>query len=352
MLSATPHSHPLLIRASLVAAACLGLAALAGSTSAATPSASPTATSNVNYSVTAHWVALPKSITHKVDVFYLGDTAYQKPNVSAPDIGPIDAPSMIKGEPAAFQKTATAFARMANIYSPYYRQVDTLTQASMTPAQQIAMVGGTPTADAIAAFKYYLKHYNHGRPFILAGHSQGSSALSHLLSTYMKDHPKVRARMIAAYLIGYPITQSYLDKNPFLRFARGANDTGVIVSYNTEAPTIGGPNPVMLSMIPLVINPITWTRSERPASAAQNLGSLLPDAAGVLGRVNHYADARIDKTRGVIICSTCDVSQYAPGMPNGFLRGVFHPYDYPFYYFNLRHNALNRSHRFLSAHKR
>src|ERR1035437_7771251 len=181
MFSAT--RHPRLIRVSLVAtAACLGLAVLAGSASAA--SSSPREVSNVDYAVASHWVALPKSVTHKVDVFYLGDTEYTKPNAAAPSIGPIDAPSMLKAQPLAFQRTATAFAPFANIYSPYYRQVDTATQASMTPAQQVAMVGTIPTADSIAAFKYYLKHYNHGRPFILAGHSQGSSVLSHILSTY------------------------------------------------------------------------------------------------------------------------------------------------------------------------
>ena len=103
MFSATRHSRS--IRVSLVAtAACLGLAALASSASAS--QASPAATSNVDYAVASHWVALPKSVTHKVDVFYLGDTEYTKPNASAPSIGPIDAPSMLKAQPLAFQRTA------------------------------------------------------------------------------------------------------------------------------------------------------------------------------------------------------------------------------------------------------
>ena len=250
---------------------------------------------------------------------------------------------MISGDQAAFQRTAMAFAPVANIYAPYYRQVDAMVQKSMTPAQQIKMVSGIPTTDAIAAFDYYIKHYNNGRPFILAGHSQGSSVLTHLLAVYMKANPQVYKRMVAAYVIGYPVTQAYLNQNPFLRFAEGANDTGVIISYNTEAPTIGGVNPVMLDQQhALVINPITWTRSEAPASAAQNLGSWLPaSSAGPFVKVMNVANAQVDAAKGVLICSSAPVAKLAPG--NQLLpEGVYHSFDYPFYFFNIQANAQNR----------
>ena len=32
-----------------------------------------------------------------------------------------------------------------------------------------------PKADVFAALDYYFENYNHGRPYILAGHSQGSN---------------------------------------------------------------------------------------------------------------------------------------------------------------------------------
>jgi hypothetical protein len=312
-------------------------------------SSSPANDSGIDYSKAANWLALPTSITHKVDVFYLSDTAYSKPAPSSPDIGPINAPSMIKGDKADFQRTATAFAPVANIYAPYYRQVDALVQKSMTPADQVKTVAGIPTTDAIAAFEYYIEHYNDGRPFILAGHSQGSSVLSHLLSVYMKAHPQVYKRMVAAYVIGYPITQTYLNQNPFLKFAQGPDDTGVIISYNTEAPTIGGTNPVMLSaQHALVINPITWTRTEEPATAQQNLGSWLPDpTTGKFVKVMAYASAQIDTATGVLICSSANAAELAPG--NLLLpEGVYHSYDYPFYYFNIRANAADRVNHFLS----
>jgi hypothetical protein len=97
--------------------------------------------------------------------------------------------------------------------------------------------------DGVAAFDYYIRHFNNSRPFFLVGHSQGATILSNLLAGYMKEHPDVYSRMIAAYVIGQPITDEYLARNHHLKFAEGPDDTGVIVSWNTEAPEIGGTPP-------------------------------------------------------------------------------------------------------------
>ena len=76
---------------------------------------------------------------------------------------------------------------MANIYAPYYRQVErvgTKEHDSGQPDQDRRRHNPRPTDRP--AFEYYIQHYNDGRPFILAGHSQGSSVLTHLLAVYMK----------------------------------------------------------------------------------------------------------------------------------------------------------------------
>ena len=58
-------------------------------------------------------------------------------------------------------------------------------------------------------------------------------------------------------------------------------------------------------------------------------------------RVPHYADAQVNKARGVVICSTADVNLLSPG--NALLpKGVYHSFDYPFYYFDIRANAADR----------
>ncbi|MFH1036016.1 MAG: DUF3089 domain-containing protein [Pseudomonadota bacterium] len=304
----------------------------------------------IDYSMSSHWLSLPSSVNKGVDVFYLYPTAWQKVNASDPSICEIDNASMLYYSKNAYQRQATAFEPVGNIFAPYYRQVD------LTPPPEVRtkLTAGIPTSDGIAAFDYYITHLNNGRPFILAAHSQGSDVLVNLLASYMKDHPAVQARMIAAYAIGYSVTTDYLAANPNLKFAEGADDTGVIISFNTQAPdTVAGSNPVVLPGA-LAINPITWTRSETPAAASQNLGSIMlnPDGSVVLDKdgnflvVKDYADARVDTARGVVVCSTADENRLAPGNAT-FGRGVYHSFDYAFYYYNIRANAENRVEKYL-----
>jgi hypothetical protein len=323
----------------------LGLAAAATAALLA-PGAATAGTSSPRYAQASNWLARPSHPAKKVDVFYLYPTSYFKTSPSQPVISTINNPQMVAGAKSSFAGQATAFNTVANVYAPYYRQADAVTVLSSPLATQNRIIGGTPSHDATAAFAFYIAHFNHGRPFILAGHSQGSNVLEFLLSGYLKKHPDVYRRMIAAYVVGYGVTRKYLSQNRQLKFASGASDTGVIISWNTEAPGLTIKNPVV-NPGSIAINPITWTRSQRSASAKQNVGSLLPNAAGKLVKVAHYADARVNQSRGTIVCSTCSVAQYAPGKPGGFPRGVFHTHDYAFYYFGIRKNAGNRIRRYL-----
>ena len=303
-----------------------------------------------NYANPEHWLALPASPDKPVDVFYLYPTVFQKVNKNEPNICNIDNPVMVKYSQLALAFQASAFDPVGNIYAPYYRQADAAYTLGLPLAEQHKVVGGIPTTDASAAFDHYINNFNNGRPFILAGHSQGSNVLLYLLSDYMKKHPEVYRRMIAAYVIGYSITPEYLAKNPHLKFAKGAKDTGVIISYNTEAQKVAGKNPVVLPGA-MAINPITWTRGEKTATAAESLGSVDMDEHGKLITLKKYADARVDKAKGVLICSTVDVDKLSPGN-QVFPKGVYHRYDYPFYYYNLRENAAVRTNRFLQEQKK
>jgi hypothetical protein len=304
-----------------------------------------------DYSNAKYWLSITSSTDKKVDVFYVYPTAWSKEKKSDPNICNINNPSMLEGSMITFNAQATAFETVGNLYSPYYRQADISCFTDLSIVGRDSVIGGIPASDVISAFDYYIKNYNKGRPFILAGHSQGSNVLLFLLSKYMKENPKVYERMIAAYVIGYSVTKDYLAKNPHLKFAEGSYDTGVIISYNTEAPDVTGNNIVLLPGA-ISINPINWSREEIPASAEQNLGSLKIDNVwNVLERnVKNFADARVDKTRGVVICSTADAEKLAPANQI-FPKGVFHSYDYPFYYYNIRENAERRTAAFLKQTK-
>jgi pimeloyl-ACP methyl ester carboxylesterase len=296
-----------------------------------------------DYSKAAHWLSIP-AVVEKVDIFYLYPTAWTSTDPDNPHVCAIDEPTMLTQAPEAFARQATAFETVGNIFAPFYRQ------DNGSSIDRLNVIAGIPTSDATAAFDYYIQHFNNNRPFILVGHSQGATVLSNLLSAYMKDHPDVLSRMIAAYVIGNPVTQEYLDHNPHLKFATGPDDTGVIISYNTETPGVSGTNPVLYGMVGRVINPINWKTDDTYADKSESQGSFMPDPTDhfIFKPVPTYADARVDSAKGVLICST--VSQAlidAIDTASGFPDGVCHTFDIPLYYYDLRANAQNRVDKFL-----
>jgi hypothetical protein len=194
--------------------------------------------------------------------------------------------------------------------------------------------------DIYSALDYYFQNKNNGKPFVLAGHSQGSVWLSVILQDYMKKHPEYLERMVAAYAIGWSITRDYLAKNPHLKFATGATDTGVIISYNTE----GESNINNVVMIPdaVAINPINWKTDETYASESENLGSLNNDTLEITSP--GLADARLDLKRGVVI-TTAEKN----GFPYNTTFGPkgYHSQDFALYYENLRQNVADRINAYL-----
>jgi len=155
---------------------------------------------------------------------------------------------------------------------------------------------------------------------------------------YMKAHPDYLKRMIAAYVIGYSITEEALKDNPHLKFAEGADDTGVIVSWNTEGP--GNTNNIVVLPGAISINPLNWKRDETYASAEENLGGLIFNEK-ILDYeiVPHVADAKIDLKRGVVITTTKAVDPM-PGKVFG--TASYHEDDYALYYNNIKENVATR----------
>ena len=104
-----------------------------------TPSAGSASTATVtptDYSQPAHWLAVPSSPDKKADVFYIYPTAYSKAAPSDPNFCAVDNPQMMKGAQTAFSRQAVAFDPSANLYAPYYRQVDAMYQLALPAAQQ------------------------------------------------------------------------------------------------------------------------------------------------------------------------------------------------------------------------
>lgn len=293
----------------------------------------------LNYAADSVWLAKPKVIDKPVDVFYVYPTIYADKKPKNMNIYRQDLQNKAKHLLVA---QAGVYSPYANLFAPYYRQ---MTFAEMNSSKNMYLnpsfrIGAD---DVCNAFDYYLKNLNPDRPFILAGHSQGSMVLIHLMRKCFND-PALQKRLIAAYLIGYSVTQGDLRKYPWLKPAKKDNDIGVIVSYNTQAPGAAG-SPVLLPGA-VCINPLNWKTDATPAKAALNRGAVFFDTAtsNILREVPHYTGAQIDIESGALLATPPEKLDIG-----NFPEGVYHRFDYVFWYRNLQMNVAERIKAYLRA---
>ncbi len=183
-----------------------------------------------DYSYADNWLMIPEEITKEVDTFYVYPTIVTNTLDIAPAIVDIDDPIMRVGAYDTYVKNATAFEESTNVFAPFYRQTNMAAVADLRGQELEDFHKQEQRTDIYAALDYYFEHYNEGRPFILAGHSQGSILLKIALEEYFRLHPEYYERMVAAYLVGFSVTEQDLQNYPHLKFAKGPDDTGVIIS--------------------------------------------------------------------------------------------------------------------------
>ncbi len=300
-----------------------------------------------DYAAKASWHYLPINFKKEVDVFYVGPTLWRiRPN-SKGLLCALNDPDLRKSADAAYVAQATAFGPVGNMFSPYYRQLDA-EEAKKLSGGARAKAFDLMREDIGAAFDYYIKNYNEGRPFILAGHGQGSTLLLEaVLQKYMRENPDVYQHMVAAYLPGASVTARFMESAPHLKFAEGRADSGVIISYNTEPAGFTGENPVLLPGA-LAINPVSWKRDESNAPASESLGGRVYSNGKFVDKP-HYASARLNLARGVVECSLKGEEPEGEGEQTRLAR--YQAGDYEFFYYDLRQNALERAEAYLEKIK-
>lgn len=297
----------------------------------------------IDYSNPEQWMLLPANPEKNVDVIYIYPTVYGTTSETEDDIADINDTSMRVMALYSAANQASVFEESCNVYAPYYRQltVDGLLDIMDNSPESLYYL---VSQDLYPMLDYYFDNYNKGKPFILAGHSQGSVWISIILEDYMKEHPEYLENMVAAYAIGYSITEEYLGRNSHLKFAKGAEDTGVIISYNTEGAGNKDQYNCVVKEGAISINPINWKLDDTYASVGENLGTL--DSAGEI--IRGYADARVDVERGVVVCSCVNNStEMQDALSKYFGPESFHLQDYNLYYGNLQQNVSDRIDAFM-----
>jgi hypothetical protein len=166
--------------------------------------------------------------TPRIDCFYVYPTVSSQPTTNA-DL------SIDPEEIAIARYQAQRFRQRCRIYAPVYRQ---LTIAGIFDPSKI-----TPAARALAyrgvrdAWRSYLRHDNHGRGFVLLGHSQGSFVLRQLITEEIDRRPAVRRRLVSALLLGGNVlVRTGSDRGGDFRnvgACHRASQTGCVIAYST-----------------------------------------------------------------------------------------------------------------------
>ena len=228
-----------------------------------------TKTSNnivIDYSDTAYWYSCGDE-SHAADVFYVYPT--------------VSTISFVDNDSSWYADITLPEARMEangnqrfnkmlygeyNFYAPYYRQM--IFEAYSQPALVLDSLARFAANDVNDAFQYYMSHYNHGRPFFLIGHSQGSQMLIELLKHGMTSAQ--RQQMVAAYCIGYHVTAEELAAYPeALKPATDSLMQGLII-FNSVTDTAAISRVSRGDVVG--INPVTWTMTTDTIPAEFQLG--------------------------------------------------------------------------------
>ncbi|MBI5578020.1 MAG: DUF3089 domain-containing protein [Deltaproteobacteria bacterium] len=366
---------------------------------------SSTATGVNKYSISYNWQTLPENASQPVDVFFFYPTTYfpnPDNNGSEYSAGWNQTIEQAHADPAiqaqVDSKSSVFYAAGTNLYVPYYQQaagIDVLDALlwKTKPTNSDAATTALEIAykDVEDAFDYYMAHYNkdsnnNPRPFILAGHSQGSNLLLMLLERRFSD-AALREQLVAAYVIGWSVTDDDMSTYPALSqlgICGSKTQTGCIVTYNTQQnpgdfSQTGPPPTGIVQANAYSVNPLTWVASNPnemepvAAAATANLGALFyefqpppvnpqlgppPDTKFAPNWENYFIGG-VDVSAVVIVGYTGAQNNHgalvidplalpAPGnygnlnYPYDVLPGWYHNYDYSFFFFNLEQNVIDR----------
>ena len=297
-----------------------------------------------DYALAENWAYFADGGDLAADVFFICPTVYA--GADRAFNMPMDDGDARAGFLGATNMEKGIYDESACFYAPYYRQaglnVYALPEEEREPWLSLAY------EDVKAALTYYLENCNDGRPLVLAGFSQGADMCIRLMKDCFADEA-TKELLVACYAIGWRITEEELQAYPHLRMASGEDDTGVIVSFNSEAESVEDSLLIPSGVRSLAINPLNWRTDATPASKEENPGACFTDYSGrIVTEIPHLTGAYLDPVRGSLKVPDVSPEDYPPVL-SLFSEGVYHLYDYQFFYRSLQENVAVRLSAYLRA---
>lgn len=303
-----------------------------------------------DYSKEENWSALPWRVDGadetpaglidgqadaEVDVFYVHPTTYFGERKYDRWNAPIKDEEINKGiDEYVIKNQASVFNKAGKVYAPRYRQAH-IKAYSHKDTVSAKRAFDLAYEDVKNAFGYYMSHWNKGRPFIIASHSQGTTHTSRLIEEFIDGKP-LESKMVAAYLIGIPVD---LDRYTSLKPCQDGEDINCLIGWRTWKI---GAHPALLKLEEgrnaLITNPLSWTTDTTYVSAAEHQGSVLFD---------FYAEPIKNVHSAQIYKSILWTNK--PKFKGSFLYRTknYHRGDINLFYVNIRENAADRVKVFL-----
>ena len=269
-----------------------------------------------------------------VDVIFLHPTTYIGDRRSERDwnASVSDTKTNTKTDDGSILFQASIFNSAGRVFAPRYRQAHLRTFYAKGDSASARQALDLAYTDAKAAFAYYLKYWNNGRPFILVGHSQGARHAMFLIRELIEGKP-LESQLVAAYIVGWPVSKDFYKT---FKPCETPDQTDCFCSWRTWERNFGRRRAFQPDVI--CTNPLTWTTAEKAyAPKSLNQGGVLRPFDKVYPQVT---DAEV--YRGVLLASK-------PKFKGSilFTRKNYHIGDLNLYYMNVRENAEARAKRYL-----
>ena len=266
------------------------------------------------------------SYDSSVDVFFLYPTSLTNPDDTRWNAEINDASINAKTDYSSILYQASAFNEY-RLFAPRYRQAHFRSYFSTDTAAALAAFE-LAYQDIRNAFKYYLEHFNNGRPIVIASHSQGTTHALRLLKEFFDQSP-LREKLVAAYLVGMYIPENYFTN---LTICKDPSQINCFCGWRTYRVNYIPPFVQKETIKSSVTNPLTWRDSTDLATAELNKGAILRKFNKVYYNVS---DAKINE--GIVWTKK-------PKFPGSFLLRTknYHIGDINLYYYSVRENVHQR----------